>query len=221
MSKASQEEEYSKYKESKIDIYDSDTMQKLGKKIVKSVNIDDIKKDLSIYSDIKALLVSFPKGLSSGMHHVQKFEASVGGKEVIKPGEYVNVTSVSKGKGWQGVIKRYGVARVSHKSTQKVRHVGTLGPSTPGKVLFAVPQAGQMGFNYRSERNKRVIKIGDQSETHAINVPGGILNYGNIRSEFIVLEGSVPGPAKRIVRIRESQTKRNAAIKEPKIISIR
>ncbi|MEM0143519.1 MAG: 50S ribosomal protein L3, partial [Candidatus Parvarchaeum sp.] len=120
-----------------------------------------------------------------------------------------------------GVIKRYGVARVSHKATQKVRHVGTLGPSTPGKVLFTVPQAGQMGFNYRSERNKRVIKIGDSNESASINISGGLLNYGNVHNEFIILEGSVPGPAKRLVRIRESQTKRNVNIKEPKVISIR
>ncbi|MEM3199415.1 MAG: 50S ribosomal protein L3 [Candidatus Micrarchaeaceae archaeon] len=234
-------DKYSNYKVSCADIYDSSTLQKLGKKTIKSAKLEDVKKDLSKYIDIRALLVSFPKGLPVGTHHIQKFEVGVGGKDInekfsflesmlgkpvsvkdiIKQGEYVNVTSISKGKGWQGVIKRYGVARVSHKATQKVRHVGTLGPSTPGKVLFTVPQAGQMGFNYRSERNKRVIKIGDSNESASINISGGLLNYGNVHNEFIVLEGSVPGPAKRLVRIRESQTKRNVNIKEPKVISIR
>ena len=78
----------------------------------------------------------------------------------MKNGEFVDISSVTKGKGWSGPIKRFGTARLFHKSTNKVRHVGTLGPFTPGKVLFTVPQAGQTGIQLRTERNKRVLKLG-------------------------------------------------------------
>ncbi len=232
--------EYSNYKEAKAEVYDAQALQKIGRKPAKSAKLDDIKKELGSYGTVSALIAAFPKGLSQGQHHPQKFEANVAGstiaekvayiekflgkeisaRDVFKAGEYVNVSSISKGKGWQGVIKRYGVARVSHKATQKIRHVGTLGPSTPGKVLFAVPQAGQMGFNYRTERNKRILKVANSSDASMFG-KSGFMHYGAIRNDFIVLAGSIPGPARKLVRIRKEAGKLNASIKEPKVLDIR
>ncbi len=231
--------EYSNYLEAKAEVYDAQALQKIGRKPAKSAKLEDIKKELGKYETASALIAAFPKGLSQGQHHPQRFEAAIAGstiaekvayiekflgkeisaREVFKPGEYVNISSISKGKGWQGVIKRYGVARVSHKSTQKVRHVGTLGPSTPGKVLFTVPQAGQTGFNFRTERNKRILKIANAPDAQALG-KSGFIHYGAIRNDFIVIAGSIPGPAKRLVRIRKDASKLNASIKEPKVLSI-
>ena len=124
--------------------------------------------------------------------------------ELIKNGEFVDISSITKGKGWAGAIKRFGVARLYHKATNKIRHVGTLGPFTPGKVLFTVPQAGQLGFNYRTETTSAYLKMGTAAEAATINPKSGFTNYGNVKSDYIIVKGSVGGPAKRLVRIRKS-----------------
>ena len=222
------------------EILDKASVQKLGIKKIKTdeSKIPEIKQKLSEFIDVTALLVTYPKGVASGQHHPNRFESPIGGKSMeekftaitqklgkeaglqdfFKPGEYVDVASITKGKGWQGVIKRFGVARVSHKATQKIRHVGTLGPFKPGKVLYSVPHAGQTGFNYRIEQNKRILKIGSKADSDSINPSSGFLNYGLVRNNFIIIDGSVPGPSKRLVRIRKSVTNINVkGIKEPKI----
>lgn len=197
------------------------------------------RQRLGEFSDITALLVANVKDTSTGQHHHVRYESSLGGAkiedkfefmvsnlskqlgptEVFKPGEYIDVASVTTGKGWQGTIKRFGTARLYHKATQKTRHVGTLGPFTPGKVLFTVPQAGQTGFNYRTEYNKRILKIGSKNDTGAMTPKSGFKNYGIMNNDFVVLDGSVPGPSRRLVRLRKSVTDRNhGAVKEPKLL---
>lgn len=134
----------------------------------------------------------------------------------MKPGDFIDVTAITKGKGWAGVIKRYGVARQYRKATGKVRHVGTLGPWHPPKVQFGVPQAGHMGYNYRTEANKLVLKLGTQNDVNAINLKGGFLNYGIVKNDYAIIEGSIPGPSKRLMRIRKS-IRAWRQVKEPKI----
>jgi large subunit ribosomal protein L3 len=195
-----------------------------------------MREKIAAFSSITALIVAYPKDLSVEQHHVMKFESALGGtpeeqftflttrigkeiktSELLKSGEFVDISSVTKGKGWQGPIKRFGVARLQHKATNKIRHVGTLGPFTPGKVLFTVPQAGQMGFNYRTEPNKRILKLGTAADVSAINPKSGFLNYGNVKNDYIIVKGSVGGPAKRLVRIRKSNSRNKKGVKEPKI----
>ena len=77
--------------------------------------------------------------------------------EVFGDGEYVDIKAVTTGKGFQGVVKRFGVKIRSRKNKEKRRHIGTMGPVTPARVLpGAVPQAGQLGFQIRTEYNKRL-----------------------------------------------------------------
>ncbi|MCK5403004.1 50S ribosomal protein L3, partial [Candidatus Bathyarchaeota archaeon] len=80
--------------------------------------------------------------------------------EIFKEGQFVDVIAVTKGKGIQGPVKRWGVKKLHHKSGKKVRGVGTLGAWMPHYVMYTVPRAGQMGFHQRTERNKRILKIG-------------------------------------------------------------
>jgi large subunit ribosomal protein L3 len=232
------------YRTASTEILDKASAQKLGIKKVKrdESKIPEMKQKLKDFSDVTALIAGSPRGLATGQHHFNKFESVVGGKtneekfdfiasrigkeisfqDFFKPGEYIDVASITKGKGWRGVIKRFGVARVSHKATQKIRHVGTLGPFKPGKVLYSVPQAGQTGFNYRIEQNKRILKIGSKIDAGALTPASGFLNYGALKNSYIIVDGSVPGPSKRLVRIRKSITNINAkgGIKEPKINNV-
>ncbi len=82
---------------------------------------------------------------------------------------------------------------------EKRRHTGTLGQEEPGKVRPTVPQAGQLGFQRRTEVNKRIVKIGDGKE---IAPKAGFNRYGTIKTSYVMLKGSIPGPKKRLVMLR-------------------
>jgi len=120
--------------------------------------------------------------------------------DVFKEGQFIDVISISKGKGWQGPVKRWGIKIRPHKSRKTKRGVGTLGPWGPPRVMYTVPRAGQMGYHQRTEYNKRVLKIGvDGSE---VSPKGGFLRYGSVRGTYVILDGSLPGSAKHLVRLR-------------------
>lgn len=121
--------------------------------------------------------------------------------DFAKSGALVDVAAVTKGKGFQGAVKRWGVKLLSHKNSKHRRMIGTLGPKRPGLVRPTVPQSGQMGYHQRTEFNKRIIKIGESGEE--VNPKGGFLHYGSVRNNYLLIYGSVPGPTKRLIRIRD------------------
>jgi len=129
------------------------------------------------------------------------------GKEVTitdfaAEGAFVDVIAVTKGKGFQGVTKRWGVKLLSHRNSKHRRGIGNLGPKRPGYVRSTVPQAGQLGYHQRTEFNKKVVKVG--TEGAEINPKGGFINYGEVRNTYVLVHGSVPGPTKRLVRFRDA-----------------
>ena len=131
--------------------------------------------------------------------------------EVFKEGEYVDVIAVTKGKGFAGVVKRFGIHRKHHKARKTVREVGCIGPWHPPTVMSTVPRAGQLGFFRRTEYNKQIIKIG--KDGGEITPKGGFHKYGVIRGAYVVLRGSVPGPAKRLIRLRAAVRSHEAPAK--------
>lgn len=144
---------------------------------------------------------------------------TVSATDIFKEGQYVDVISVTKGKGFQGPVKRWGVRILSHKSRKTKRGIATLGPWHPARVQYSIPRAGQMGYHKRTEYNKRILKIGpDGSE---VTPKGGFLRYGQIDGTYILLDGSVPGPTKRLIRLRHpARPPRKAPEEPPKIVSI-
>ncbi len=120
--------------------------------------------------------------------------------DVFKEGQFVDAVSVTKGKGFQGPVKRWGIKILPRKSRKTKRGVAAIGPWKPPRVLYTVPRAGQMGYHQRTEYNKRILKIGaDGSE---VTPKGGFLRYGLVRGTYVLLDGSLPGPAKRLIRLR-------------------
>lgn len=117
--------------------------------------------------------------------------------DVFNEGEFVDVSAVTKGKGFQGVVKRFGTKLQGRHNEQGHRIIGCLGQKEPGKIRSTVPRPGQLGFQTRTEFNKRVIKILDK-----IEMKGGFLRYGIPTGDVVIVEGSVPGPVKRLIRIR-------------------
>ena len=125
----------------------------------------------------------------------------VGIEEFAKEGGFTDVIAVTKGKGFQGVTKRWGVKLLSHKNSKHRRGIGNLGPKRPGYVRPTVPASGQTGYHQRTEFNKKLIKIG--AEGAEITPRGGFLNYGDVVNTYVLVKGSVPGPTKRLVRFRD------------------
>ncbi len=183
-----------------------------------SLNI--IENSLDQISEFRALLATIPLLSNVSQKKPDVFEVKVDGgtvkdqlnylkdllgkkvelSEIFKEGQFVDVVAVTKGKGIQGPVKRWGVKKLHHKSNKKVRGVGTLGAWRPHYVMYTVPRAGQMGFHQRTERNKRILKIGNDGE--AVTPRGGFPHYGVIRKDYLILKGSIPGSTRRLLKFR-------------------
>ena len=111
-----------------------------------------------------------------------------------------DVRGVTIGRGLTGPVKRFGLGLKQHKSEKGVRRPGSLGPWHPARVTFRAPMAGQVGLFTRVIYNLRLLSKGRISEKN-INPKGGFKNYGEIKSSFIIIKGSVQGPVKRPVVI--------------------
>lgn len=179
-----------------------------------------LENSLDRGTEVRVLAATQPRLASFGKKKPELLELAVGGgtlqeqfeyaktllgkpiaaSDVFKEGQFVDVAAISKGKGFQGVVKRWGVKRLSHKSRKRVRGVGTLGPWNPSRVLYTVPRAGQMGLSQRTEYNKRIVSIGVKTED--VNPKGGFTRSGLIKGQYLLVAGSLPGPAKRLVRLR-------------------
>ena len=108
--------------------------------------------------------------------------------DVFAEGDRVDVTGISKGHGYQGVIKRHGAARLkeSHGTGPVHRHAGSMGSSTdPSRIFKGKIGAGQMGNEQVTVLNLDVIKVDSEL---------GI----------IAVRGAIPGPKGGIVYLRNS-----------------
>lgn len=149
----------------------------------------------------------FEIGIGGEKEKKLEYAKSVLGKEikvsdVFKAGEYIDASAVTKGHGFTGPVKRFGIKIQTRKNEQHHRHVGCTGSETPGKMDWRTPAAGQHGFHNRTEFNKRIILI--DNEPKKINPKDGFIGYGPIRGTFMLVEGSVPGPRKRLIRVRKA-----------------
>ncbi len=120
--------------------------------------------------------------------------------EIFNSGQFVDVIGVTKGKGFQGPVKRWGIKKLHHKSNKTVRGVGSIGPWNPHYVMYSVPRAGQMGFHQRTEFNKRIVNLGSNIEE--VNITGGFPRYGLVKSDYTLIAGSIPGSTGRLVKLR-------------------
>jgi large subunit ribosomal protein L3 len=59
-----------------------------------------------------------------------------------------------------------------------------------------------MGFHNRTEYNKRIMMMGEDSER--VNPKGGFISYGLVKGDYMLLKGSVMGPAKRLINLRKA-----------------
>jgi large subunit ribosomal protein L3 len=112
--------------------------------------------------------------------------------DVFDAGQLVDVRGLTKGKGLQGPVKRFGIQLKNQKSEKGRRRPGSIGPWHPARVIFRVPMAGQLGMFTRAHYNHKIIDLG-KAEGKFTNIK----NYGDVKTDYIVVQGSVQGPAKR------------------------
>ncbi len=198
----------------------------LPKEYNKDAAVEKIKENLQHVAEIRVLINTNPKVTSVPKKKPEIFECGVGGKtpeeqlnfaiemlgkevsakEIMDDGEYVDSIAVTKGKGFQGPVKRWGIRIQYGKAARssKARHVGSIGPWTPSRTMWTVAQAGQMGYHKRTEYNKKILKIAEASEADAVNPAGGFVKYGLVKNDYIIIKGSVPGPSKRLIILRKA-----------------
>jgi large subunit ribosomal protein L3 len=138
--------------------------------------------------------------------------------DLFKEGEAIDVHGVTKGKGTQGTVKRFGVPIRAKKSEKTKRGIGNLGAWTPKRVLFNVAQAGKMGYHLRTEYNKSLVVIDNNVER--INPKGGFNKYGLVKNDYVLIKGSLVGPQKRALVITKP-IRLKKPVKVPKVIQIR
>lgn len=122
--------------------------------------------------------------------------------DIFKDGQYLDSHAVTTGKGFQGTVKRFGVAVRHHKAEKTKRGVGTLGPWVPSKVSWRVPQPGKMGYHTRTEFNKWLVKVG--TDISKINPRGGFVSYGFLKTDYLLVKGSIGGPIKRAIVLTDA-----------------
>lgn len=121
--------------------------------------------------------------------------------DIFEEGEMVDVSGISKGKGFQGVIKRHNQSRgpMGHGS-QYHRGVGSLGTMLPMHVLKGKKMPGQMGNVARTVQNLEIISV-------------------DTENNVILVKGNVPGPKKSLVMIRTAVKKPNVKKEAADLVS--
>jgi large subunit ribosomal protein L3 len=109
--------------------------------------------------------------------------------DMFIPGDIVDVSGKSKGRGFQGVVKRHhfsGVGMTTHGASDRVRAPGSIGGSSyPSRVFKGMRMGGRMGFERVTVKNLKVVKVIPESNILIIrgSVPGAINGYLEIEKK--------------------------------------
>jgi len=196
--------------------------EKLDKEVARKISLPKKTKPsepkTKNVTEVRVLAYTQPKLTKIGKKKPELFELGIGGtnaeeklkyarellgkevklSDVFAAGQVVDSISITKGKGFQGPVKRFGVMLRHHKSEKTIRGPGSLGP-WHGDRQYRVPKAGQMGFHQRIEYNKQIININD--DVSKINAKGGFIRYGEIKNQYMLIKGSLGGASKRMVTL--------------------
>jgi len=152
------------------------------------------------------------------------FEKPVPVASVFGVNEMIDTVTITRGKGYQGVVSRWGVRRLPRKTHRGLRKVACIGAWHPERVRYTVARAGQDGYHHRTEINKKIYRVGAaaveghgkdaktnpnaQTETDltvkSITPLGGFPQYGVVNEDFLMIKGCVSGPSKRMIALRKS-----------------
>jgi len=148
-----------------------------------------------------------------------KLEKNIKVGEVFATDDMIDTIGVTKGRGTEGVITRWGITRLPRKTHRGLRKVACIGAWHPARVSYTVARVGQNGYHHRTETNKKIYLVAkgekfcgdgefnaktsiDLSDKH-ITPMGGFVRYGEVKEDFIMLKGSCPGCVKRPITLRK------------------
>lgn len=149
---------------------------------------------------------------------VSRLGSELSVSEVFSAGEFADVISVSRGKGFQGVVKRHGVGILPRKSRKTRRGVAAIGAWHPAYVTYTTPRSGQMGYHRRTERGKRI--LGVEEDGLKVTPKGGFPHYGTIKGPCLVVDGSLAGVPKRPLIVRVAARPPSSPYPEPEIVQV-
>jgi large subunit ribosomal protein L3 len=210
---------------SKIKVAKKEKQQKFKERI------SEIEKKIDEFDDISVICYSIIKktsikktpdiiGLGISGNIWEKFEVikKLINKEIIisdvlKSGQLIDIHAVTKAKGFSGPVKRFGISLKQHKSEKGRRRPGSLGPWIPSHTSFRAPMAGQLGFFTRIQYNNKIVSQGNITEKN-INPRGGFKHYGNIKTTYLILKGSIQGPKKRPILLTYSLREKKKTSKQ-------
>ncbi|KAJ8062198.1 hypothetical protein OCU04_008751 [Sclerotinia nivalis] len=143
------------------------------------------------------------------------FEKPVEIGSIFEQDEMIDVIAVTKGHGFSGVTSRWGTKKLPRKTHKGLRKVACIGAWHPAHVQWTVARAGQDGYHHRTSCNHKVYRIGRGDDPNnaatefdvskkAITPMGGFVRYGEVKNDYIMLKGSVPGVKKRVMTLRKS-----------------
>ncbi|KAF7071432.1 hypothetical protein CFC21_076746 [Triticum aestivum] len=217
--------------------YDSDA----GKKEIQ-LQLEKMKKYATIVRVIAHTQIRKMKGLKQKKAHLMEiqvnggtiadkvdygykfFEKEVPVEAVFQKDEMVDIIGVTKGKGYEGVVTRWGVTRLPRKTHRGLRKVACIGAWHPARVSYTVARAGQNGYHHRTEMNKKIYKMGKSGqESHEactefdrtekdITPMGGFPHYGVVKGDYLMIKGCCVGPKKRVVTLRQSLLKQTSRL---------
>lgn len=131
-----------------------------------------------------------PKRILKEFRNLNPKEYKIGDEikvDVFQEGDVVNVHGVSKGKGFQGVMKRHGfggVGGTTHGQSDRLRAPGSIGASSfPSRVFKGQRMAGRTGCDNVTVRNLKVVKV--DAEKNLIFIKGAIPGHNNSIVEII------------------------------------
>jgi large subunit ribosomal protein L3 len=155
----------------------------------------DEKKDRLVNKPMRG---HFAKAATKALRLMREFKGFNGsplkqGDEIkvdmFSPGDIVDVSGKSKGRGFQGVVKRHhfgGVGMTTHGASDRVRAPGSIGGSSyPSRVFKGMRMGGRMGFERVTIKNLKVVKVIPESNILIIrgSVPGAINGYLEIEKK--------------------------------------
>jgi large subunit ribosomal protein L3e len=152
------------------------------------------------------------------------FEKQVPVDSIFNESDNIDLIAVTKGHGFEGVTRRWGVRKLPRKTHKGLRKVACIGAWHPSRVSFSVPRAGQRGFFHRTEVNKKIYRVGKGDDAKnattdfdltekKITPMGGFPHYGTVANDYVMVKGCVVGPRKRVITLRKAlfpQTSRKA-----------
>jgi len=143
------------------------------------------------------------------------FEKKIDVASVFLQNDMIDIIGVTKGKGFEGVITRWGTATLPRKTHRGLRKVACIGAWHPARVRYTIARAGQHGYHHRTEMNKKIYRIGkacvdadgksngnfnatteSDLTQKSITPMGGFPHYGEVNEDYVMLKGSVMGPKK-------------------------